>query len=269
MIKSLFAILFLSTFLYSNELVDAKIKNLIEPSIYAKNRAFIEAATTPKSEYIKDGNVDTIKLIKTLKDNGILKLLFKTPREVNITFKTKANPNFFVKVMNDSLTNIGYYKFITKEALYDEDSFTWRVSMLSEVVVDPIILDSELKKSNSSIIDVSRQSESEWSFVVDMSQAVLNVSSLDSEFNLKRSLYATWLNVKGINSLSFYSSSSNSWYPYIAFYDSNLNIIGVKKVDSKTSNLNIEIDPKCSYIKISDIYSLKNIKDDIIIKASR
>lgn len=255
-----------------SSVVDDKIQNLVNSDIYKKNRQFIDVITTPKSEFVKeDGSANTLKIIKILKDNGILKLFFKTPKELNINFKTSSNPNFFIKVMNDSLINIGYYKYITQEASYDGDGFIWRVSLVSEYATDPVVLNEELKKSGSKIVDVIRISDTEWTYIIDMKNARLSVVELskEDEYALKRSLYAHWLDVRGLSELKISSFGSNSWYPYIAYYDISLNLIKVQKVDVKTQNLSIEIEPSCAYIKISDIYSLKNIKEDLILKPVR
>lgn len=272
MVKRFLALLFLSTTFIFADIVDEKIKSLIDTAVYTKNKAFIDAATTPKSDYLRGSEeVDSIKLIKTLKDNGILKLFFKAPKELSISFKTKSNPNFFVKVMNDSLVNIGYYKYITQEADYDGEDFVWTISLVSEYITDPIVLNEELKKSGSMIVDVIRHSETKWTYIVDMESARLNVVSLlgVDEYRLKRSLYAHWIELSGINKLQISSSALNSWYPYIAYYDRSLNLLGVEKVDTKTSNLTLDIHPKCAYMKISDLYSLKNVKDDLVLKPIR
>lgn len=272
MVKIVLALFFLSLNLLFGDIVDEKIKSLVDSSTYAKNKAFIDAATSPKSDYLRGNNeVDSIKLIKTLKDNGILKLFFKSPKELSISFKTKSNPNFFVKVMNDSLVNIGYYKYITQEADYNGEDFVWTISLVSEYITDPIVLNEELKKSGSMIVDVIRESETKWIYVVDMESAKLNIASLlqVDEYRLKRSLYAHWLDVSGVKKLQISSSALNSWYPYIAYYDRSLNLLSVQKIDSKTANLTLDIAPKCAYIKISDLYSLKNVKDDLVLKPIR
>lgn len=249
--------------------LNEKIKNLVDAKIYAKDKAYIDTVISPKSNYYRvDGTIDTIKVIKTLKDNGILKLFFKSPREITISFKTKTNPNFFVKVISDSLVNIGYYKYVIEEANYDGVDFLYKIGLLSEYVTDPMVLNKELQKSGSEIVDVIRESDAQWVYVVDMKNAELDVPTLQDgiEHSLKRSLYAYWLNVSNIEELQIYSSNLNNWFPYVAYYDKQLNLLKVEKVDSKKTNLTIQIDQKSHYIKISDLYNMKNIKDELILK---
>jgi len=253
------------------ELLTKKIKSLINPAAFTKDRAYIDVIFSPKEDYFtNDGRVNTIKVIQTLKDNGILNLFFKKPRDISITFKTEGEPQFFVKIMSDSLQNIGYYKYVTSESKLSESEFSWKISLTSEYAADPIILNQELKKSKCEIVDVIRENETDWAYVIDMKNAKLNVSKLEDakEFRLKRSLYSYWIDVSTIDKLHISSSARNDWYPYIAYYDKFLRLLKVIKIDTKKANLTLEMGNDTHYIKISDIYTLKNIKDDLVLMPS-
>jgi hypothetical protein len=268
MVKIALLLLCLVSFSHAQDLLMQKIQNLVNPRTFAKDKAFIETIFSPKSAYYKeDGRVDSIKVIKTLKDNGVLNLFFKTPREMNISFKTQGAPLLFIKIMSDTLQNVGYYKYMTKESNFDDSGFVWKINLTSEYAADPLILAQELEKNNCKIVDVVRENESDWSYVIDMQKAKLDVAALEGgvEFNLKRSLYAYWLDVSKIGTLDIVSSIRNEWYPYIAFYDKSLKLLNVIKIDTKKTNITLELDPEAYYIKISDIYTLKNIKDDLVL----
>ncbi len=268
MVKIALLLLCLVSFSHAQDLLMQKIQNLVNPRTFAKDKAFIETIFSPKSAYYKeDGRVDSIKVIKTLKDNGVLNLFFKTPREMNISFKTQGTPLLFIKIMSDTLQNVGYYKYMTKESNFDDSGFVWKINLTSEYAADPLILAQELEKNNCKIVDVVRENESDWSYVIDMQKAKLDVAALEGgvEFSLKRSLYAYWLDVSKIGTLDIVSSIRNEWYPYIAFYDKSLKLLNVIKIDTKKTNITLELDPEAYYIKISDIYTLKNIKDDLVL----
>ena len=268
MVKIFFLVLFLFSSLHAQDLLIKKIQNLVSPKTFAKDRAFIETIFSPKSEFYKDdGMVDSIKVIKTLKENGILNLFFQKPRDINISFKTNGESLFFIKIMSDALQNIGYYKYVTKESSLDGEEFVWKINLTSEYAADPIILSQELKKNGCQISDVVRENENDWSYVVDMKNARLDVSMLEGgvSFSLKRSLYAYWLDVSKIESVDITSSLRNDWYPYIAFYDKTLKLLSVIKLDTKKTNITLDINSDVRYIKISDIYTLKNIKDDLVL----
>ncbi len=240
-----------------------KIKGYIDTKQYNENRDFIKVIFDPKSDYYKNERVDAVKVMQTLKENGLLKLFFKKPIDLQLHFKTSGAPLFFVKIMGDTLRNIGYYRYVTTASSLDASEFTWSIGLSSEYVTDPLILEKELNKSGCYIIDISRNSATEWSYVIDMSDAHLNVDSLevDMEMKLKRSLYAHWVNVSQIKSVVIYSSRRNRWYPNISFYDASLHLLKVIKKDKVFRKLYLNIPQNAKYMKISDLYTLKNVRD--------
>lgn len=268
MVKPLLLLFLAFSWSHGQDLLLQKIQNLVGERTFTKDRAFIETIFTPKSDYYRrDGSVDAIRVVKTLKENGIIKLFFKTPREIDVSFKTEGSPLLFAKIMSDTLQNVGYYKYITKESNFEEESLLWKINLTSEYAPDPIILAQELQKNSCQITDVVRKNDNEWEYRIDTSKAKLNVSTLEGgvPFNLKRSLYAYWLDASQIGTLDIVSSLRNEWYPYIAFYDKSLKLLSVIRMDTKKTNITLEITPQTHYIKISDIYTLKNIKDDLVL----
>ncbi len=272
MVKVFFTFLLLFTFAFSSEnnqenLLTLKIKTFIDNTVYENNKAYIDIIFSPKSDYYTQDRIDSVKIIGTLKDNGLLNLFFKKPRELKLSFKTSGSPLFFVKIMGDTLRNIGYYRYVTRESTLNSSEFTWSISLTSEYATDPLILQKELQKSGCTIVDLQRISPTDWSYTIDMRDGHLSLDSLKAgEQNiLKRSLYAHWLNISKIKKLEIRSSSRNTWYPYIAYYDSSLHLLKVIKQDKKTGKITLNIPRYAEYIKISDIYTLKNIKDELVL----
>lgn len=272
MVKLFFAVL-LSFFICQADevkepdLLTQKIQTLIEPQVYKQNSAYIKIIFSPASDYYTDARVNVVKVIQTLKDNGLLNLFFKKPSELTLHFKTSGSPLFFVKIMGDTLRNIGYYRYVTQESNLNNSEFTWTINLTSEYATDPLILQQELGKSGCTIVDIHRNSSTDWTYIVDMRNGELNVETLEDglEVKLKRSLYAKWINVSKIKKLRITSSSRNSWYPYIAFYDSSLHLLRVMKKDNRKRNIVLNLKDNTHYIKISDIYTLKNIRDDLVL----
>jgi len=251
-----------------DDMVYDKIKTLINPTTYKENRAYIKIIFSPTYDYITDENVDSVKVIAMLKEHGLLNLFFNKPRELNLNFETNGAPLFFVKIMGDTLRNIGYYRYVTKESNLQDSKFTWKISLNSEYATDPIILQRELLKSGCKIVDIKRNSADDWTYIIDMKAAYLNAKKLidGEELKLKRSLYAYWLDVSGVNKVKIKSSYRNNWYPYIAYYDKSLKLLQVVKRDTKRRIITLNIKEDTHYIKISDIYTLKNIKDSLVLE---
>lgn len=280
MVKIVFAIFFFFTFSFSDvveaqevdtesnrEMLDLKIKSLLPKQVYIENKSYINTILFDEPLYILNDRVDALKVIGKLKDDGLLELYFDKPSELRLNFHTSDNPLFFVKIMGDTLRNMGYYRYITKESKLDETGFTWSITLKAEYVIDPQVLQNELSSSGSTIVDINRINLKEWTFSIDMRDAYLNVEALQDGFEveLQRSLYAYWLDVSMIKQLRISSSRRNSWYPYITYFDSSLHLLKVVKEDSRRRKMLLEIPQSAKYIKISDIYTLKNIKDVLLL----
>ncbi len=249
-------------------LLDLKIEKFIGKDKYLKNKAYIDIVFSPKSDYFHYDGIDSVKVIDTLKENGLLNLFFKKPTNLELNFKTSGSPLFFVKIMENTLRNIGYYRYVTKESTLNSSEFTWSISLTSEYATDPSILQNELRKSGCSVVDIEKNSYANWTYIIDMRDAHLNVKTLNvgEELRLKRSIYDEWLDVSNITRLEILSSRRNYWYPKISYYDSSLHLLRVVSQDRRRSRVVLHIPKSSKYIKISDIYTLKNLKDGLLLK---
>ncbi|PHR56892.1 MAG: hypothetical protein COA44_07220 [Arcobacter sp.] len=287
MVKSLFFILLLSvSSLYSQtytlepseaqeieqsdqEKVAHKIKSLLGENTYARHVKFIRIIFADTPEYIINERVDVAKVIQTLKDNGLLDLFFNKPQEMHLTFQSSGYPLLFVKIMSDTLQSMGYYRFITDRAKQDESGFFWTIRLTSEYAIDPVLLKKALQKRGCDIVDIDRESQTKWSYHIDVKNAYLMLKELRpyTERVLKKSLYEHWLNVKSTKSLVLWSLKGNNWYPYVSFYDKELHLLKVYKRDKRTKKITLELPEDTKYVKIADLYSLKNIKQGLRVQA--
>jgi len=250
------------------EILYEKVKGLVDEKTYYANQDFIKIIFSPESKYFHSERLDVVSVVQTLKDNGLLNIFFKTPQEISIRFKTSGSPLFFVKIMGDTLRNMGYYRYVTKESNLNEAEFNWTIHLTSEYAIDPLILQRELEKSGCSIVDIERQTPQEWGYMIDMRDGHLDTLVLQypQTMELKRSLYDYWIDVSGIEKLEIESSNRNSWYPYISYYNKSLHLLKVVKEDNQRQKMVLKI-PKCTkYIKISDTYTIKNIRDSLVLK---
>jgi len=245
----------------------SKIKDFLDEKSYNENREFIDVIFEPKSSFYKNERVNAVKVIQTLKENGLLKLFFPQPSELKLNFKTSGTPLFFIKIMGDTLRNIGYFRYVTTASHLDASEFEWKISLTAEYATDPLVLENELNKNNCRIIDIERKSATEWSYIIDISEGSLDIDSVENgnSFKLKRSLYAHWLNISQVKSLTIKSSRRNSWYPYIAYYDASLHLLEVIKKDKVFYKLKLNIPQNAKYIKISDLYTLKNVRESLLL----
>ena len=282
MVKVLLSLFLIISSIYANEIelsqavvvtedpLTSKIKSFLDEETYRENVDFINVIFDPKSAFYENQRVDTVEVIQTLKENGLLKLFFSKPRELKLNFKTSGAPLFFVKIMGDTLRNIGYYRYMTTASNLDASEFIWNITLTSEYATDPLILEKELNESGCKIIDIERNSAYEWTYIIDMDRGYLNIQELQNKVKvkLKRSLYAHWLNVSKVKILNIKSSRRNRWYPYIAYYDASLHLLKVLKRDNIYKDIKLNIPQNAKYIKIADLYTLKNVRDELVLYPS-
>jgi hypothetical protein len=273
MVKPFFLFFFLVVALQATqlqELINKKVQTVLDNKTYMQNKPFIDILLTPPEKFMKQDRVDVVKIVATLKENGLLELFYKQPQKMQYSFTTNGSVLFFVKIMGDALRNIGYYRFVTKSSSYDSNEFSWSVSITSEYAIDPLILQKELQKYGCEIIDISRQNSTKWSYAIDTSRAKLHVKALTAskEVKLKRSLEPYWFDVSQIQRLRIISKGRNRWYPSIAYYDPHLHLIKTVQRDKKSYDITVVIPKNAMYIKIADIYTMKNIKDTLVLQPS-
>jgi len=244
------------------DLLQEKIKELIGDNAYARHVKFIKIIFANEEDFYTNERVDVANVIQTLKDNGLLDLFFKKPKEMHLTFQSSGYPLFFVKIMSDTLQSMGYYRFITDRSKQDESGFFWTIRLMGEYAIDPVLLKTALQKRGCDIVDIDRNSQTDWSYHIDMKNAYLMLEELlpYKERELKKSLYEHWLNVKSSKSLILWSLKGNNWYPYVSIYDKELHLLKVYKRDKRTKKIKLELPQGTVYVKIADLYSLKNIK---------
>jgi hypothetical protein len=249
----------------NEDLLASKIRNFVGEDAYERKINFINVIFDPKDSFYDNDRVDVIKVVGTLEENGLLKLFFQNPQEVRLNFKTSGAPLFFVKLMGDALRNIGYYRYVTTASTLNSSEFIWNISMMSEYATNPLVLQNELAKNGCFITDIQRKSATDWTYTIDMRAGFLNLAQLEDsvKIKLKHSLYAHWLDCSKIEKLVIGSSRRNDWYPYVSYYDSSLHLLKVTKEDSRRSQITLAIPKRAKYMKISDLYTLKNVKDEL------
>ncbi len=252
------------------ELLDEKIISFIGEESYERNKDYIHINFKNVNSFYTKEHINVVKVVETLEENGLLHLFFEEPQQYEMTFHSTGDPLFFVKLMGDTLRDIGYYRYVTKESTNDESGFEWKISLEAEYVTDPVLLRKELATRGCEIIDIVRNSATDWHYNIDTSKAHLKVFQLKSgkTKKYKRLQYAKWLDVVHIESINIKSHRANFWYPYIALYDSSLRLLKVIKQDEETKSFTLKLPEETRYIRVSDLYTITNIRYGLEFKAS-
>lgn len=268
--KIIISFLLITVFGFADTL-DDKIKSFIGPQKYYKEQKIINIVVGDKAKYINNGKIDTIKLIKVLKDNGFINLVFKRPKKVLVTFQIKKDALLFLKIINSSLNAIGFNFYMTKEAINNADGFTWSIVMDTENLIDPVYLSNELNKRGCEITDIVKNGNLDWTYTISMQNAKLIAKDIlcDASYDLKKPIKSYWLGIQdGASQLFVQSRPLNRWHPYIVFFDKELNILSVYEKDDIAKNLKTDVPKNTKYIMIDDKYTLSNIRSGLKVYVS-
>lgn len=271
MVRVVTVFLFLVSLSFATAL-EQKIQSFIGEKEYSIQKNLIRILFKDENKFLReDSGVDDVKVLAKLKDSGLLKLFYKKPLELNLSFSTKNNSLIFMRVINESLSSMGYNYFLTKRALKKENSFVWDIVISTEHIVDPLIFSKRLEARGCFLDSIERIKENEWSYKINSDNIKIDAREIEANMTvkLKKPIKPYWINVKDMKSISFASKLADRWHPSIVFFDDKLHIISDYKKKSATNRLKLKIPRDVKYIKITDLYALDNIKRGISIYLKR
>ncbi len=267
MVKLLISILILCSYLNAGEVIEA-VKGLLGNKYY-QHRKIINVIFRNENAFYRASYPDISKIAAKLKANGLLNLYFSSPKELTISLAAKGEPLLFLKTVNESLHDIGYSFFTTKEAKREGDYFHWKIVLKSESAIDPELFAKELYKRGIFIQRIQRKNLTYWEYDLDLSNAQILAKALNNykEISLRKPLDDYWFKIDIPSSMVEISSHINdNWHPYVIFYDSSLKMLGYYTNKEKEKRVKLQIPADTRYIKISDYYSLSNIKRGLRIR---
>ena len=266
MVKHFLLLGLLSLSLYSKEL-NTIVKDIIGTHEYNLKKNFINILLKKNDYFLENGNYDYEKILQKLEDEGLLKLK-KNSSPLRVAFTTKnKNLQLFMKVIKDSISSLGFNNPYTVKALKRGTKFVWIVSLGNNYMLNPLLLTKKLKEKNVFVTDMKRYSATNWNYTIDISGAVLIQNNLNYNevVKLPKSINAQWINVKDCDKVEIQSSLANSWHPYVIIYNNDLKIISSIKSNKTKNKLTLNIPSDAVYLKLDDLYTMKNIKDSLSI----
>lgn len=267
----IFSILLLSGILFQSiyaDMIDSKIINLIGESSYNRNKNYINKLFMNKNSFYENGYLNMYKVISLLQNNGLLNLKFGKPQELNVIFISQTSPIFLIKSINRALSHMGYSYWTPSEVVYEEETSKLKISLITEHIIDPILLLNELSKSGFALVDINQISNVEWEYNL----ALINSKMPNSTFVAKGNslnIYEVsgeyWIEVGNSGRLEISSLNNKSFNPKIISFDRNLNIIDIQEL-SRRSNANVNIVDNTKFIQIKDSIFAGNIKNGINVR---
>jgi len=250
-------------------IVEDKVKNIIGVERYNQHQKLIKLKFGNEENFIVNGKINYFKFFRTLQKNGLLNLKLDKIKNINIVFKAPNSSFKIYKIIDDTIKVLGYRYFFTKKMGVDKDKFfLWSITFRAEYMLDPVELLGELLKDRVVIDDITIDQNGNWIYKIDFENSILH-NSYKIEKNEKvifhKPLKPYMLSVEDPKSIKVISRKLNNWFPYIVFFDKDLNILEVIKKNKKYKGLKVDVPSGTKYIKITDRYNLINIKRGLSI----
>ena len=268
-IFTVICILYVATFANLQD----KIENFISQNSYLKQENLINVLFRDKKSFYRhsDGNVDSLKVIKVLEDNGLLELFYQNPISLKVKFITHKNPLIFMKVIKESLETIGYNYFLTTRATKNDNEFTWIINLKTKHLINPVLFSKELQKRGCEVEDIEKKDGNLWVYQINSDHAKLSAKNIDLDRTVKllKPIEPYLVYVNSATSIKIKTSLSDHWYPSVVFLDDALHVVSQTKINERKYTLKLEIPISCTYIRIGDMYTLDNIKHGLSIFLKR
>jgi len=243
-------IIFLAIFLYANI-----AKNVLGDEYYKYQQLINSSLET---------NASIKETILFLENNGLLNLFFKKKRIIRPTFIfLNNNPFFNTKTLYDSLENLGYLEYFPYEIIKN-DTYSITLQLNQSHYINPLDIINEFEKRGCEIINITKQKNFTY-YVSCENEKIPNVFNLNKKLTLLHRIKGIFW-IKANNFQKIYLKNFISFYPYITFFDKNLNIIKVYLNKNSQKKLILNIPDNTFYIKIQDYFTNANLSRGLFIK---
>jgi len=270
----LFLTIILALYSIQNEELEKRVNKLVPQESIKVHKKLLDILFKEDQKYLnKNNEVDIVKIIKVLKENGLLKLFYKQPTQLKARFVSTISGPFLIKAISDSLSKLGYQYILTDELIKNGSKINWDIVYTSEHAIDPVELYLQMKKYHIDILDISTNNN-QWNFVLeeDLDELYLfgsnkiYISELPKKFMSINGEF--WFYLADSNALLAFIDSiyPDFWYPNVVFYDKNLKIKKLYKSQKPIRKIKLFLPKGTKYIKVTDSLMPQNLKHGINIR---
>lgn len=266
MVRALLVFTLLFSFAFGS--ASSVASSFVDSATYSSQRNLINAIFSKESQFTRNGQVDTYKVVKTLKANGLLKLSYATAVHLRLNFDVTYRPLLAMRIINDALEKLGYTYYLSTNINKHKANLSWGISINTQNILDPVLFSNELRKRGCAIKRIQKSGELYWSYNIDARNATLDTVPLNrgEEKQLRKPNIPYWFNVANASQMQLSANPRDSWYPELTFFDANLLAIGQISLDKKANSYSVKVPQNATYLKVDDKFLLDNIKRGLKVK---
>ena len=238
---------------------------------YQSQRNLVRILFNDEARYMKGQSPNTLEILKTLKEHGLLRLMYTEARAVELSFYATENPLLFMRIVNESLQAMGYTFYLTQKMEKNKEGIMWVIAMNTQHVVDPVLLSRQIALRGGTIEAISKDTQGQWRYIIDLKEAKAKVEPhpLNTTVALGNPINPYWVNVSEANRMTLRSHAADRWFPRVAFFDKTLHIIEEVQEENSRAQLRLSIPENAAYARIEDRYTLDNIKRGLSLYLER
>ncbi len=274
--KICLAIFFIYNGLWANQL-QQKVQSLIPKNNYEANQKFIQKIFANENAFYQGKNINVVKVLTALKNNGLLTLRLTKPSNVSITLRLNAiqttdkEPSFTFLAYSASniLSNMGYSYFYITEATKMNNKLTLTYTLNAESSIDPLVMINNLAKRGYAIVDVQRQNATHWVYDISLQQSnIMIAKTLTKGTNTLTQINGKyWLtfNSSGILQITP-KDNTDAWYPKILVFDNAMNPLDIIMLTNSKTTYEINLPLSVRHVLITDNYNASILRNGMTIE---
>jgi hypothetical protein len=255
----------------NGDLLDDKILNLVGVETYEMHSNLIKEIVKDKSKFITNGSLHYDLILETLTNEGLINLKLEEQAEVTVLFTIQDSHKRSYKILKDVLSSMGYAYYFTDFIKNTGGKLVWQIRFKSDFALDSLEFARELKKFSTKITDINKIFPNSWEYEIDGRNGMLLdvLTPFPNEsVTLGIPLQPYVVSIANGSEMTILSNKANNWIPKISFYDIELNSLGTIEMDRVYEGIKVAIPKNSQYVKISDRYSLLNIKRGLVVTIS-
>ncbi|PID47451.1 MAG: hypothetical protein CR967_04440 [Proteobacteria bacterium] len=246
------------------------VRSFLDARTYGSQRNMINVLFAKKSKYIdgQTGEVNSLAILRTLKDNGLLNFSFKSAEQLKISFDIAHSPLLAMKIINNTLDRLGYTYYLTDYISRQDKMLSWSILINTQSLLDPVVFSDMLIAQGVFVLDIRKENKFSWKYSMDFQDAKLKTMDIarNRQQNLPKPNRPYWINAHGAKNIYINAHHKDNWFPLVTFYDRDLNVLKEINLSQDKKRLHAKIDKDVTYVKIDDKYLLDNIKRGLVVR---
>ena len=239
-------------------------RDLLGMERYQKYQKFVNSIVSPTD--------NLLQVVQKLKQNGLLEMLDHPATIYPVFTFNDNNPRKDTFILYNVLHSIGYSFYYPSYISRNLNNYTLQMEIKALQQIDPLAFINEMERWGCRVTDIKKYQN--YLFIMECGPIqipdAIPLNQLVGGKGVQNESGVYWIaippNVTPIIKID--SPVGNRWHPYLAFFDSQLNLLDLRRIDLPQRSVTLQPPAGTRYIKIADMFAPVNIKKGFLIEAN-